>query len=380
MRVLIFSIILLCSCGKKDTASSFSRLRNFKFNELTQAVSIRDGHGCAILYSGGALKCWGDNKYGQDTSEKAVQAVSVGMDHTCAILDDHTLKCWGNNRHGQIGDGSTAPPDGPTEISLGKKRSAKMISTGNSYTCAILDNDSLKCWGRNDRGQLGIGNNTTPKTSPVIVSLGSNKKAKMITTGEHHACAIIMDDHSIKCWGENQSGQIGDDSTDPRTSPVTVNLAKDRTAQTISAGGEHTCALLDDRSIVCWGLNDNGQLGDGTTTQRNTPTSVSMNSFHWPESLSLGHKHSCALLGNGTPLCWGANDHYQLGDGSTTPRSIPASPNLGIDTTARAIVAGSQHTCAIIADDSLICWGDNTSGRLGDGTEEDSPTPVTVKL
>ena len=396
MPKLIILAIFVLSCGKDEQSSSFSRLFNYRYHELTQTVSVGDSHACAIIVGGKVLKCWGKNHYGQlgtgsdkppqsapveilFESDKSVRSISAGTDHSCAILNDHSLQCWGNNQYGQVGDGSTQPRFSPTSVNLGENRTAKMVSTGNGHTCAILDDDSLKCWGDNQYGQIGIGNNKTPQLSPTAVLLGDDVNAKMISLGNYHTCAML-DNYSVKCWGDNSYGQLGDESTTKRNLPTPVNLGENRTALAIDTGGDHTCAHLDNHALLCWGLNDNGQLGDGTTTNRPSPTTVNLRSLYPPEALALGHRHSCILLGNGTPKCWGANDKKQLGDGDTVPKSIPVTPNLGSQTTARIIKSGSKHTCAIIEDDSLVCWGDNDSGQLGDGTTEPRSLPITVKL
>ena len=398
---LIFLMALLCSCGKGSQSSSFSRLRNYKLHELTKTVSVGYAHACAILISDGILKCWGENAYGQlgtgDNKspqkipvtidlgiDRNAKAISVGSNHSCVILDDDSLKCWGYNQYGEIGDASTTQRNLPTLVDLGENRTAKAISAGNGHTCAILNDDSIKCWGDNQYGQIGIKTNLPYQTTPTGVSLGADKTAKMISLGDYHSCAILNDD-SLKCWGYNQYGQVGDDSTSNRNFPTLIDLGENRTARTVDAGGDHTCTLLDNHTLHCWGFNDSGQLGDGTTTTRTSPAAVNLRSLYPPEALSLGHRHSCILLTNGIPHCWGKNNHRQLGDGSLKPNSIPVIPNLGTGTTARVVSAGSRHTCAIIEDDSLVCWGCWNEGNtadchLGDGSTKPKSIPVTVKL
>ena len=395
-RTIVLAV-LLCSCGRDKQTSSFSRLINYKITELTKTVSAGDAHSCAILVTTGILKCWGDNRYGQIGlgegdqapqktpvvvplgSGRRIRAVSAGTDHSCAIPDDGSLWCWGHNQYGQIGDGSTDPRPSPTPVNLGEDRTAKAVSTGNGHSCAILDDGSLKCWGYNQHGQIGDGS-ADPRLVPTTVELGDDKTAKTVSLGGYHSCAIL-NDGSLKCWGDNRHGQIGDGSTDPRHSPTAINLGDNRTASALDAGGDHTCVLLDgDHSPVCWGLNDSGQLGDKTSTSRSSPTPVHLLSGHPAEALSLGHRHSCALMKNGILYCWGANSDRQLGDGSTEPRSYPVAPNLGDHTSVRVAGAGGKHTCAIVEDDSLVCWGNNTSGRLGDGSDNTTDLPVAVKL
>jgi alpha-tubulin suppressor-like RCC1 family protein len=220
--------------------------------------------------------------------------------------------------------------DNLTAIDLGSGRTAKVIATGGSHTCAILDNTSLKCWGENSKGQLGIGdisprgdNSGEMGDNLTTVDLGS-ETATSITTGTEYTC-VLLDDDTVKCWGRDNYGQGGTvkkfevNSSPPENA---INLGNDRTATAITAGNFHTCAILDNSSIKCWGFNASGQLGQGDTS-----------------------------------TVWRASD---LGD------SLLAV-DLGAGRTARAIAAGDNHTCAILDNALIKCWGSNTAGQLGLG-------------
>ena len=204
---------------------------------------------------------------------RTAKAISLGKYHTCAILDDDSLKCWGYNGSGQLGDGTTTRRSTPTAVDLGDGRMAKAIGLRREHTCAILDDDSLKCWGDNEYGQLGKG--TSTRQIATTVDLGNMRTAKSIITEKSHTCSIL-DDDSLKCWGYNGSGRLGDGTTTDRHSPTSVNLGVGRTAKAIELGNEHTCTILDDDSLRCWGDNGSGQLGDGTTTNRHSPTVVNL--------------------------------------------------------------------------------------------------------
>ena len=206
----------------------------------------------------------------------AAVAIAAGPEHTCAILDDGTVSCWGRNYNGQLGDGTntdiTTDRNTPTQTSsLGTDRTAVAIGPGQYHTCALLDDGSVSCWGRNYDGQLGDGTNTNTRTPTQTSSLGGTAVA--IAVGFHHTCALL-DDGTVSCWGRNYNGQLGDGTTGRKKSP-TQTLSLGRTAVAIAAGIEHTCALLDDGSVSCWGRNNYGQLGDGTTGQRTAPTQTS---------------------------------------------------------------------------------------------------------
>ena len=184
-----------------------------------------------------------------------------------AHQDDDTLKCWGRNGDGQLGYGDSTDrtsPEATAVVDLGSGRTAKMVSAGRRYTCAILDDDTLKCWGNNGDGELGYGD-TTSRNSPestAVVDLGSGRTAKTLLAGDGHTCAIL-DDDTLKCWGNNGNGQLGIGGL---TSSNSVDFGSGRTVKTASAGNTHTCAVLSDESTWCWGSNSNGEVGEGSIT------------------------------------------------------------------------------------------------------------------
>ncbi|MEO2115397.1 MAG: hypothetical protein ABGX21_03685, partial [Candidatus Poseidoniia archaeon] len=224
----------------------------------------------------------------------------------------------------------------------GSVQTYSAISTGDYYTCAILDDGSVSCWGYNNKGQLGDGTTTQRNTPTQTSSLGTDRTAVAITTGDYHICAIL-DDGSVACWGQNTYGQLGDGTTTQRNTPTqTSSLGTDRTAIAISAGREHTCAILDDGSVACWGYNNKGQLGDGTTTDRLTPTQTSSLGTD-RTAVAIGvREHTCAILDDASVACWGSNGYGQLGDGTNTQRNTPTqTSSLGTDRTA--VVSTTYH-------------------------------------
>jgi alpha-tubulin suppressor-like RCC1 family protein len=310
---------------------------------------------------------------------------SAAGGHTCAILDDGSLECWGEDDRGQLGGGGTdTDMNTPVSVSLGTGRTAVAVSAGTSHTCAILDDGSLRCWGADYSGQLGDGGPAfdTDKNTPVSVSLGTGRTAVAVSAGAYHTCAIL-DDGSLKCWGADYAGQLGDGGTNTdKDTPVSVSLGTGRTAVAVSAGDSRTCAILDDGSLNCWGYDAFGGLGDGgTNTNKDTPVSVSLGTGRTAVAIAAGG-HTCAILDDGSLKCWGSNYVGQLGDGgSNTEQDTPVSVSLGTGRTAVAVSAGYGYTCAILDDGSLKCWGSDNTGQLGDGgSNTNKDTPVSVSL
>ena len=357
---------------------------------LTGVSSLADSQGgiCARLTSGG-VDCWGDNSYGQlglpvntqswlpavGSNLSGVTAIDAGGFNTCALVSGGTVKCWGYNYYGELGNGttSTSPPYGSTvPVSVTGLTGATAISTGNSHTCALLSGGTVKCWGYNYHGELGNGTTSTspPYGSTVPVSVTGLTGATAIAAGSAHTCALITGG-TVKCWGGNGYGELGDGTTTDSTVPVSVTGLTGATA--ISTGDSHTCALLSGGTVQCWGWNNDGQLGNGTRYSATAPVSVT--GLTGVIAIAAGYYHTCALLSGGTVQCWG-NNGGQLGDGTTTDSTVPVS--VGGLTGAAAIGAGYGHTCAVISGGTVQCWGMNYIGELGNGTNTDSNVPVTV--
>ena len=349
------------------------------------SITAGRNHTCALL-STGAVKCWGSNSNGQlgdgTTTDRLtptaviglssdVTAITTGRNHTCALLATDAVECWGYNPDGRLGDGSTIDRLTPTPVT-GLSSDVTAITGGTRHTCALLATGAVTCWGDNNVGQLG-DNTTNDRHTPTPVT-GLPSDVTAITAGTEHTCALLATG-AVTCWGNNASGQLGDNTTANQLTPTPVTgLSSDVTA--ISAGHFHTCALLTTGAVHCWGYNGNGQLGDGTTNDRHAPTPVTGLSSG-VTAITAETFHTCALLTTGAVHCWGYNGYGQLGDGTTTNQLTP-TPVTGLSSGVTAITAGRYHTCALLATGALTCWGDNTYGHLGDGTTIHRKTPTAV--
>jgi alpha-tubulin suppressor-like RCC1 family protein len=317
----------------------------------------------------------------------SVAQITAGFEHTCVRAVDGSVSCWGSNRYGQLGnaDQTIHPFAQPTTISNGP---ATAIAAGGYHTCAIVSGGAVDCWGLNSSGQLGDGT-TTNRSSPVSVSGISGASA--IAAGYDYTCALISD--SVSCWGGNTYGQLGNGTSGSSTSsatPVAVSGLSGATA--ITAGFDHTCALLTGGSIQCWGGNAYGQVGNnasGTGLVQTTPVAVdtSLISSATFKAVAAGSQHTCGITNAGSVYCWGDGALGEMGDGKTPPRTKNMRPETAVSgvTDAAAISAGGYadtgHTCALTGSASshgVVCWGSDVYGQLGSGSVVNfSNTPVT---
>lgn len=373
-------------------SAAFPDIGAFSYGSQVIDAVAGTWHGCGLRYDG-TVKCWGYNAYGElgnnstTNSSSAVSvsslstaiALSAGAFHTCALIVDGTVQCWGANWYGQIGNsvwpGSNVPSSAVSGIST-----AIAIAAGAYHTCALLANGTIRCWGANDYGQLGDGS-TTDSYGPSSAVSGIST-AVGIAAGGYHTCALLANG-TIQCWGYNTSGQTGDGTTyawytTPTTPVIGVTTA---VAVVASASSAHTCALLGDGSIRCWGNNTWGQLGDGTTdgtsaNGHNTPppaTPIASGAV----AVAAGNSHTCAILANGTAKCWGClssdgSDHCVLTMPELTPVSVSGASGM------IRISGGAQFRCATLSTGGAKCWGSNNVGQLGNGNTTDQNTPVSV--
>jgi len=273
-----------------------------------------------------------------------------------------------------VHDSTGATATAPLSLDVGGAGAirAGSISAGINHTCAVTTGGAAKCWGDNQYGELGVGDGTTTQsTTPVdVVGLGSGVAS--VSAGINHTCAVTTGG-AVKCWGYNVVGELGDGTTTQSNTPVDV-VGLGSGVASVSAGGNHTCAVTIGGAAKCWGYNGFGELGDGTTTQSSTPVDV-VGLGSSVASVSAGGNHTCAVTIGGAVKCWGDNSSGELGDGTTTYSATPVDVvGLGL----ASVSDGYQNTCAVTTSGAAKCWGNNVSAELGDGTTTNSSTPVDV--
>lgn len=356
-------------------------------------LAAGDKHTCVILETG-ALKCWGSNGSGQLGAgelplpayrfepldvvglDSGVVMVAAGGSHTCAVVDTGALKCWGSNSSGQLGivddqESFKVPVDADA---LGAMVAS--VTAGGDHSCALLESGAVKCWGSNSSGQVGSGDQGGDERSPVAVpGLGA---VRQLVAGGAHTCALLQSG-AVKCWGSNHFGAIGDGrQKDSRASPSGVS-GLERGVLAIASGWEHTCALLEGGQLMCWGLNLDGQLGNGKSgwqEQQDTPVPVH-NLGAEVEAVAAGGAQTCALLNTGVVKCWGLLVS-ESGDYARTPDPMTVS---GLGFTVSSLASGGDHTCALHSSGRVFCWGENAEGQLGSGdAQSNAPQPVPVEV
>ena len=346
-------------------------------------------HACGLTTAGGVM-CWGgggSGKLGNGLTESSALPVQVaglesgvvdiqgGQSHTCALTDGGNMKCWGSNASGQLGNGqapSWASVKTPIDV-INLSNSVASIAVGYNHTCAVTATGAAYCWGSNSYGQLGTGTiSTTGQSTPTLVQ-GLSTGVSSIAAGGEHTCAKTTSG-TLRCWGNNATGAVGDGSWTRRTSPVNVEGFSSAVAS-VAAGRYHTCATDVSGKAYCWGNGGPGSLGNGTTQNRSTPTLVS-GIGEGATAIDGGINHTCAIV-SGTAKCWGYNNVGQIGDGTTTNRLTPVSV-VGLDKPVISLTTGDQLSCAVVQGGKTYCWGANDIGQLGDGTIDNSSTPSQV--
>jgi alpha-tubulin suppressor-like RCC1 family protein len=350
-------------------------------------VQLRAGgsHACVVRQSNGAVDCWGAGNDGQlgngtalsrstptrvgtpDVVLGKARDVALGTRHSCALLTDETVWCWGSDDAGQMGDGGGASRFAPTPVD-GLIHVVAIVA-GGAFTCALDGGGDVRCWGRNTDGELGTDFEPTSRPTVPLPT-----KAVALTARDRHACARL-DDGRLFCWGSNEQGELGNGFRSSRQSPGPAMFPAGHTIAAIAAGTAHTCALADG-AVWCWGSNQVGELGDGTDTSHLLPTIVPLLSSFAVKDVSAAGHHTCAEDDRGSVWCWGANQAGQLGEGTTSNIAVPV-PVTGVDD-AVSVATGDSFSCAVRRNGTVWCWGDDRVGQLGAGTAIERLVPFPV--
>ena len=417
---LTTSTITFQATYSDETVNSNSIMnRNIQF----QSISSREEYTCALTTNGN-VKCWGKGESRQLGNGAAnnsstpvdvhtsftdsnplsdIAAISAGSYHNCALTTNEKVKCWGTGSSGRLGNGADGNSSTPVDVHTSFTDSDPLsdidaISSGGFHTCALTTNGKVKCWGNGGSGRLGNGADGNSPT-PVDVHTSSEDTNPLsgidaISSGGWHTCALTTNG-KVKCWGNGGSGRLGNGAEGKSSTPIDVHTSftdpdplSDIAA--ISAGGYHTCALTTNKKVKCWGNGGSGRLGNGAEDKSSTPIDVHT-SFTDPDPLSdiaaisAGGYHTCALTTNKKVKCWGAGSAGKLGNGaddnSLTPVDVHTSstdPDPLSD--IAAISVGSYHTCALTTNRNIKCWGAGSSGKLGNGADDNSSTPVDILL
>ena len=373
----------MCIRGGNNTQVSFRIPKK-------QIISTGEKHTCTV-FDNQSIKCWGGGSYrsklglGIVTDNDSliptnvvelinVKSISAGDQHTCALLYDGSIKCWGEGNVGQLGIGNTCNEIQPTQSNIPKKITSNdnfsYLSVGSKHTCALTIGGKNVCWGYSANGRTGQGSEHNTYC-PSTAFYGGG--AIQVSAGWGHTC-VVNEDGKIRCWGGGGQGELGNGSQ-PSNQFNPVDVSGISNAVEVSAGGDHTCALLQTGKIMCWGYNGYGQLGIGNTITQTTPVEVS--NIDNATQTSAGYLHSCAVLEGGDLKCWGNNTKGELGDGTTTAKNTPVSV-INIDNVSQ-VSAGFDHTCALTGKGDTKCWGSGDSGKLGNGETNAQLTPVSVQ-
>jgi alpha-tubulin suppressor-like RCC1 family protein len=361
----------------------------------TEAASSPPASAFAPTAPHGAVFSWGLNTSGQlgdgttinsDTPVQAslptglaAVAVAAGAFHSLALTSTGSVYAWGQNADGQLGDGTTTASNAPIKVGMPTGVKATAIAAGWYQSLALVSTGSVYAWGDNGNGELGIGTVDTTRDTPVKVSLPAGVTATAIAGGAFQSLALASNG-SVYAWGYNNLGQLGDGTTTTSDIPVKVSLPSGVTATAIAGGYAHGLAVTSTGSILAWGWNASGQLGNGTTTNSDIPVKVTLPAGVVATGVAGGSAHSLAVTSAGAVYAWGRNVEGELGNSTTTTSDTPVKTALPRGVTAADVGAGWYHSLALASTGSIYAWGWNGHGQLGDGTTDTSDQPVRVTL
>lgn len=368
-----------CTCGnqywQRDSKTCVSRF---------DRVAAGGNRTCAIRRDR-TVACWGED-FATNGANTPVQItgitnaiqITVGRDHACVLREGGTVSCWGQNDHGQLGNGNTNDSI-TTPVNVVNLNNVAQVSAGAGFTCAVVNGDLFTnrrtfCWGDNRAGQLGINNNNANATRPAQVN-GNDHNFTQVSAGTDHACGR-RENGTLRCWGRNNRGQLGNNTNIPERVPSPVNVNNLNNVNEVLAGNNFTCARRGG-NVLCWGAPVGG--GDGADLVQPPTEAIAELSNIGQLSTGATGSHVCARRNDNAVLCWGSDADGQLGNGpdngtNATPTVVPSLGSM------REVAAGAMHTCAVrnSNDYDILCWGEGSLGELGNNRRDDSQVPVTV--
>jgi alpha-tubulin suppressor-like RCC1 family protein len=387
----------LAACGSNSHNSNHAASSTTLGMPAAPAAIAAAGGAFTVVKTGGRLLAWGSNSSGEvgdgsTTSRPSpvevigittpVVDIAAGAFHTLALTSDGRVYAWGHNRSGELGDGTTK--NNPTPTLVPGLRDVRAVAAGAGFSLALEADGSVLAWGNNKSGELGDGRAPQDHTTPApVMGLGAGSGVVEIATGTDFGM-VRKADGSVWEWGNGTSGQLGDGTTDKQSAPTPVRgLGPGSHVVAIAGGGAHALALEADGSVLAWGNNAKGELGDGSAPDdKLAPVPVSgLGAGSGVVAISAGGSFSLAATRDGKVYAWGNNRSGELGDGNApTDRSVPGRvPGLPPTSGLHAIAAGGEHCVAIANDGSVWVWGNNRAGQLGDGRQPtDSHSPVQV--
>jgi alpha-tubulin suppressor-like RCC1 family protein len=384
--VVSATVVAAVGCGAEDTQEATHECEPVPvmigMGPVGRVAALFAGaHNTCAVFEDGSMRCWGDNTNGQigdDTSVggryprppkglPAVRQVGVGSEHVCALTVVGCVWCWGENSYGQLGSSSVGSW---TPVRVDSVENVRGISTHGHANLVFTGDNRVLWWGLQNPGK-GAAEPRPWFDGAFHSSLDPRAFHSSLDLGTEFACGV-RNDRRVECWGDNSYGQLGIGDHVDRDQPGLVVGLTDVTQ--IAAGIHVACAVRSDKTLWCWGDNKFGPLGDGTTTAQPLPQKVPLADV---EEISLESTHVCARTTAGRVWCWGRNSSKQVGNGAmgeniTEPWKIESIEDV------RSIVAGDGFSCVLRNDHDVWCWGYNKYGELGNGTYENSSTPVQV--
>ena len=362
--------------GLGEASPRAQKIADGSQNDGIAELELGPEHGC-LRHQSGLVRCWGQNRDGRvgdgsfdartrpvNVNVQGVRDLALGDRHSCALRSDGKVSCWGDDAGGALGQGE--PADGAGRDRTGVRRVINVgdaidLASGDGFSCAVRKSGEVACWGRNDNGQLGDASKDASRATPGPIA---NVEDAIAIAAEGASACVVRSTGAVLCWGVNDKGQLGRPAGPNQVRPVAIAKLEDATDVTL--GLEHGCAVRRSGQVLCWGSDASGQLGDGAGTRGGKVANLSD-----AAALDAGRAHTCALRRSGAVACWGANDQGQIGNSAGAAQlktlvQVPA-PVTKLDD-ASEIAVGLDHGCARKRDGAAVCWGRNDAGQLGSGT------------